>query len=533
MLPSSLSSALGALFVLLAAANVWSMLHATGRSTDPTTRGRLIVLHRISGYVFVALFFAMSYFMALRIKGLQDELPPRQVLHFVLALLLVPILFVKILIARYNRHYSAALLPLGLTIFVLSFALVAINLPHWLTNAAPSDGNIAWSTGVLIVTLVAVGSLLLRRPGSTVRAPQAGEIAPKTVERMAEYTQPPVSRSSRPPKLLRLAYIETQTHDTRTLRFLIREEDRFAARPGQFLKFRWDIDGRRVERCYSLCSSPTQTAYLEITPKRVAEGYVSKFLNDRAAVGLQVEAEGPFGRFTFDERQHKRVVLIAGGSGITPMLSILRYIDDCCVETPVTLIYCVRTRFDIFFETELERLKARLENFHAFQLLSRPDADWRGLSGRISREFVAAHVERLSSTTFFVCGPHPFMERVGEILASLGVESEHIKVESFDTKHVPSAALEFENEDGATIEFARSGKLAVSLSGKNLLEVAELNGIAIPSGCRAGQCGACVTRLLDGEVEMSCEDALDPSQKSQGYVLLCVGRAKGNIRLDA
>jgi ferredoxin-NADP reductase len=514
MLPSSLSSALGALFVLLAAANVWSMVHATGRSTDPTTRGRLILLHRISGYVFVALFFAMSYFMALRIRGLQDELPPRLVLHFVLALLLVPILFVKILIARYYRHYSAALLPLGLTIFVLSFALVAINLfPHWLTNAAPSDGNIAWSTGVLIVVLVAVGSLLLRRPGSTV--------------------QPPVSRSSRAPKLLRLASIETQTHDTRTLRFLIREEDRFAARPGQFLKFRWDIDGRRVERCYSICSSSTQTAYVEITPKRMAEGYVSKFLNDRAAVGLEVEAEGPFGRFTFDERQHERVVLIAGGSGITPMLSILRYIDDCSLKTPVTLIYCVRTRFDIFFATELARLKARLENFRAFQLLSCPDDDWRGLSGRISREFISEHVERLSSTTFFVCGPHPFMDRVREILASLDVESENIKVESFGTKHVPSAALEFESEDRGTIEFARSGRLVVSSSGKNLLEIAELNGIAIPSGCRAGHCGTCITRLLDGEVEMSCEDALDPSQKSRGYVLPCVGRAKGSIRLDA
>jgi len=441
---------------------------------------------------------------------------------------------VKILIARYYRQYSAALLPLGLTIFVLSFALVAINLlPHWLTNAAPSDGDIAWSTGVLIVILVAVGSLLLRRPGSTVRPPQAGEIAPQTVERMAEHAQTPVGRASRLPKLLRLASIETQTHDTRTLRFRVREEDRFAARPGQFLKFRWDIDGRRVERCYSICSSPTQTAYVEITPKRVAEGYVSKFLNDRAAVGLEVEAEGPFGRFTFDERQHERVVLIAGGSGITPMLSILRYIDDCCLKTPVTLIYCVRTRFDIFFETELERLKARLENFHAVQLLSRPDEDWRGLSGRISREFVATHVEQLGSTTFFVCGPDPFMDRVREILASLGVESEHIKVESFGTKHVPSAALEFESADRATIEFARSGRLAVSSSGKNLLEMAELNGIAIPSGCRAGQCGTCMTRLLDGEVEMSCEDALDPSQKSRGYVLLCVGRAKGNIRLDA
>jgi ferredoxin-NADP reductase len=512
------AAVLGVVFVLLAIANVSSILNATGRSRDETSRERLIRIHRIGGYAFVGLFCAMTYFMALRLEGLSDELPPRLVIHLVLTLAIAPLLFVKILIVRYYRRYAAALLPIGLSIFVGSFILVMINLlPHWLGNAAPSETDIARSIGVVVVIVAAVGYLLARR------AAAGGTIVD---------VRPPVRAGARR-RVLRLAHVEAQTPDSRTLRFVVRDEDRFTARPGQFLKLRFDIDGTRAERCYSISSSPTQTAYVEITPKRVADGLVSGFLNDRAGVGLVVEAEGPFGRFTFDERKHERVVLIAGGSGITPILSILRYIDDCSLDTPATLIYCVRTRSDIIFEAELERLKSRLRNFRALHLVSRPDEDWRGPSGRITRDFVSAHVEGLASSTFFVCGPQPFMEAVQKILASLNVDPARIKLENFQPKRMSSTAQDADDEDGSIIEFARSGKRLVSVGGRSLLEIAESNGVAIPSGCRAGQCGACMTRLLDGEVEMSCEDALDSGQKARGDVLLCVGRAKGNVRLDA
>src|SRR5262245_3129151 len=128
MLHASMSESLASLFVVLAGANVWVMLHLSRQSADHASRARLIGAHRIGGYTFVLLFCALFYFMTLRLKGVTDELPPRLTVHIILALLLVPILLVKVLIARYYKQYSSALLPLGVTIFVLSFALVSMNL---------------------------------------------------------------------------------------------------------------------------------------------------------------------------------------------------------------------------------------------------------------------------------------------------------------------------------------------------------------------------------------------------------------------
>jgi len=143
--------------------------------------------------------------------------------------------------------------------------------------------------------------------------------------------------------------IETETHDAKTLRFVLPPNQQIAQRPGQFLTFDWMIDGKPVKRSYTICSSPTQRNFVEITPKRVENGHVSRFLNDRAAVGMTVKARGPYGKFHLDESKHERIVLIAGGSGITPMLAMLRYIDDLCLRVEASLIYCVRTERDIIF----------------------------------------------------------------------------------------------------------------------------------------------------------------------------------------
>ena len=181
----------------------------------------------------------------------------------------------------------------------------------------------------------------------------------------------------------------------------------------------------------SICSSPTQTGYVEITPKRVDNGTVSVFLNEQATIGLTVEAKGPSGQFVFDETKDKKIVLIAAGSGITPMISILRYIDDRCLPTDATLIYSVRSRNDIIFEKEFVNLKLRMNNFRYVVALSRPDAEWKGPNGRLNRVMIEENVKDMASSTFFLCGPKPFMESAREILLSLGVDDSRIKRESF------------------------------------------------------------------------------------------------------
>jgi ferredoxin-NADP reductase len=251
-------------------------------------------------------------------------------------------------------------------------------------------------------------------------------------------------------------------------------------------------------------------------------------------VGLEVEARGPFGQFYFDEGRHQRIVLLAGGSGITPMMSMLRYIDDRCLRTSVTLIYCVRTRRDVVFEPELTRLRRRLREFRLILVLSQPDAGWNGPRGRVSRDLIATHVDDLGSSTIFLCGPPAFMESMQGMLTSLAVRPECINRESFGyTRTIGGAALEAAPPVQGTVAFARSGKVCDVPPGKTLLEVAEMHGVGIPAGCRQGRCGTCITKLLQGDVQMDSEDGLAAGEKAEGYILMCVARPRGHVEVEA
>jgi len=191
------------------------------------------------------------------------------------------------------------------------------------------------------------------------------------------------------------------------------------------------VDGKLVKRSYTISSSPTQRNFVEITPKRVVNGLVSKFLNDLAPIGMVVKARGPYGRFYFDESQHERVVLIAGGSGITPMMAMLRYIDDLCLKVQVTLIYFVRTERDIIFEDQIMAIESRVRSFRHVLVLSQPGAQWNGWRGRLRREILEREVEQPLDSTYFLCGPPAFMELCRSLLKQMTVEPSRVLQESF------------------------------------------------------------------------------------------------------
>jgi len=379
--------------------------------------------------------------------------------------------------------------------------------------------------GFVSLVCLAAAVLAIRRPGSRVPTPAIATIQSKA---------PPVApRPPTGPFILQLIQITQQTSDTKTLRFAVFGERSLDAQAGQFLTFSFLFDGKKETRCYSICSSPARSGYVEITPKRVNNGCVSVFLNDRAAVGMTVEATGPFGEFYLTPAEHKKIVLLAAGSGITPMIAMLRYIDDLCLETDATLLYCVRTRTDIIFRQELEDLRARLKKFQHHVLLSQADAEWTGARGHIDREFIAKSVPDLNGRIFFLCGPPPFMDKTREILTSLDVEPARIRHETFGGAGAAPKAPGLRPESRLTVVFAKSGKTGAVLEGQTLLEAAAEAGVEIPSACRQGQCGTCKTKLLDGDVHMTAENGLDSESKALGYVLTCVGRAVGNVKLDA
>jgi ferredoxin-NADP reductase len=520
----------GIVFVALAAANVVVMLEALRPSRGATARTRLVAVHRAGGYLFVSLLCIMAYSMSQKLAGvgITGHLPRHLVLHIVLVLVLVPLLLVKILIARRYKHSHSSLKALGIMIFVISFVLVAIpTFSELLRSANPGSLGLRLATG-LVVAVCLVQCALVFRNRKQPRAESSG-----VLEIPARLTPLTNHENAKSPMRLRLSQTEQQTHDTKTLRFQILDERRFCAKPGQFLTFQWTIDGQRVRRSYTVSSSPVHDNYVEITPKRIENGCVSVFLNDRAKPGLTVEASGPYGRFYFDETLHKNLVLIAAGSGITPMISMLRYIDDRKMSTPVTLLYCVRTAADIIFQNELGRLGRSLPNFNYEVCLSQPEPAWEGRCGRLSGEFVSQQVIDLDSPTFFLCGPKGFMDNASQILSTLGVKQERILQESFresksSTESRPREALVVKN-----VVFILSQKVCQISAGSTLLDLAEKNGVQIPYGCRQGVCGTCATRVLSGTVRMDVEAGLTPEQKTAGYVLPCVGRPEGTVVLSA
>jgi ferredoxin-NADP reductase len=523
--------AAGVVFVTLAAANVVAMLEASQPSRSTATRKRLIAVHRVGGYSFMILLCIMAYSMSQRLVGvgITGHLPTHLVLHIVLVLVLVPLLFLKILIARRYKQSHSSLKALGIAIFVISFALVSIpTLSELLRSANPGSLGLKLFTGLVVAVCLVQGALVFKK----------GKLSQASIESSIREIPAPASsltnrENAKDPMNLLLAQTEQQTHDTKTLRFQVPKERRFRAKPGQFLTFQWTIDGRRVTRSYTISSSPLHSDYVEITPKRIESGCASLFLNERAKPGLRVEASGPYGQFYFDETLHKSIVLIAAGSGITPMISMLRYIDDFKLSTPVKLLYCVRTSGDIIFQNELARLGSSLPNFNYEVCVSQPDPAWKGHTGRLTGEFVSQHVIDVNLPTFFLCGPSGFMDNARQILLTLGVKQERILQESFgESKHsTESRPREARTVD--TVVFIQSQKVCQVSAGSTLLDLAEKNGVQIPYGCRQGQCGTCATRVLSGTVHMDVEAGLSAEQKSAGYVLPCVSRAEGTVVLSA
>ncbi len=521
----------GVVFVALALTNLMLMLETSSPSQNAKSKNRLIAAHRVIGYLFVIVFCWMVYVMSQRLAGvgITKNLPTYLVLHIVLALSLVPLLLLKIVIARFYKQSYSSLRSLGIAIFIVSFLLVEIpSFSELLRWASPGSAGVKLATALLITACLVQCFLILR----STRIPASAVVKSVLILEHPTPTNTSVKdQSMEGPMTLLLSHIEQQTHDTRTLRFLVPKERSFCFRPGQFLTFQWTVNGRRVPRSYTISSSPIHSNYVEITPKRIENGCISVFLNDQAKPGLTVEASGPYGQFYFDETIHPSIVLLAAGSGITPMISMLRYINDRKLPTSVSLLYFVRTRNDIIFATELEKLSKSIPNFNYGICLSRPDKDWMGHRGHLTQELISQGMTIPEGQTFFLCGPKGFMHNARQILAALGVSHDRIAQESFGENSKspdPSPA-----EALATIVFSQSQKVCQGNSGCTLLELAEKNGVQIPYGCRQGVCGTCATRVLSGTVRMDTEAELNAKQKDAGYVLPCVSHAEGTVVLVA
>jgi ferredoxin-NADP reductase/DMSO/TMAO reductase YedYZ heme-binding membrane subunit len=324
---------------------------------------------------------------------------------------------------------------------------------------------------------------------------------------------------------------------------------------GQYLNLALTIDGKRVNRSYTIASSPTRRDYCEISVKRAAAGHGSRHLHETLREGSVLKVSAPAGKFVFAHDQAARCVLIAGGVGITPMMSTVRSLTDRCWPGQIYLLFSVRALGDVVFREELAYLQARFPNLHVrVTLTNDPDAAWDGARGQISRAMIESFVPDLTRGPILVCGPDPMMTAIRRLLVDqLGIPDEEVLQEAFVSPPAPAgeddapaaaspapavgggpaASGGGETGEVASVRFQRAGKLAELPADLTVLEAAEEAGVTIPFECRSGICGQCKTHLISGTVTMDVQDALTPVDRSKRLILACQARAVGDVVVDA
>ncbi len=305
---------------------------------------------------------------------------------------------------------------------------------------------------------------------------------------------------------------------------------------GQYLTFRRDFDGEELRRSYSICAGKDE-GILQVGIKRVDGGTFSTWVNENIKVGDQMEAMQPMGSFhtATSENDGKSYLAFAGGSGITPILSILKTVLTREPNSEFTLVYANRGVSSIMFREELEDLKnlylGRLTIIH---ILETDSQDIDLFTGRVDVEKCALlfkhWIDIKSVDMAYICGPEPMMLTISKSLKDHGLDDNQIKLELFASGQPGRAKRKAKSVDAAShtgttkatiIMDGSTRSFTMPKDGVTLLEAAIENNIDAPFACRAGVCASCRAKLLEGEVEMVANHALEDYEVEQGYILTC------------
>lgn len=321
------------------------------------------------------------------------------------------------------------------------------------------------------------------------------------------------------------------TPTVKTFVFAPRTPQLFRFRAGQHLIFAFDIDGQEVLRSYTLSSPPSRPNTVSITVRRRPEGMVSEWLHDRLIPGMTVRGVSePLGEFTIADHPADRYLMLAGGSGITPFLSMLREMHDEAANADVVLIHAAHTPADLIHPHELTELSIAIPDVRIVLVPSDvgEDPDWSGHSGRVSAAMLAVITPDLADRVVLTCGPEAFMVDLHHQLALSGCNLTDLHRESFVFPD-PAVALTLQNTPvpdhlgraGFEVEFRQLGRTVHCPPGSTVLQAAVAAGITLPSSCSQGLCGTCKSRLLSGEIDMQHGGGIRPKEIAQGKFLPC------------
>ena len=307
---------------------------------------------------------------------------------------------------------------------------------------------------------------------------------------------------------------------------------------GQFLTLIATINGKETRRAYSLCSSPFTDADLGVAVKRVDKGLMSNWLPDNLKEGQTIKIMEPMGVFTteYATSNKRHLVMFAGGSGITPMISIIKSLLTQEPDSMVSLVYANRDIESIIFKDQLAALETSYQGrLHLIHILDNAPMNWQGYSGLLNHDMLTKLFERMpdwgiDKTTYLMCGPEGMMKNVESLLAGRNIPKEKIFKESFvqgtidkEQKQTTTVSTDEKKSREVTIRYdGQEYKINVAPD-KTILETALDQGIDLPYSCQSGLCTACRGKALSGEVKLDEEEGLSQSERAEGYVLTCVG----------
>ncbi|MBD2594061.1 FHA domain-containing protein [Nostoc spongiaeforme FACHB-130] len=485
--------------------------------------------------------------------------------------------------------------------FLMVISLIASNEPTMIDlNINVNTNVVTASNGQAVQPEIAIAPVAPTPTPEPLPTPALPTKDPQEYMPLATVDHSQIERWMKGDLTVQCIQVIDETHDVKTFRFVADPPMLFTYKPGQFITLDLEINGEQVLRSYSISSTPSRPHTLEITVKRVPapadagpdvpRGLVSNWLHDNVKAGSVLKVNGPTGKFTCFANPSPKLLLISAGSGITPMMSMSRWVYDTASDVDIVFFHCARSPRDIIYRQELDWLAANHPKFNLAISITRrePGQSWMSFTGRLDAAMLKLIAPDYKERTVYVCGPNPFMESVNDLLESIDFPMQNYYEESFGpprkkVKKAPAPApapvevaaapggkglremlgkISTESapvQDGGArvsttpvaatapvspvpasssqtlIVFSKSGKEVACDGEETILDMADQEGVKIRSSCRSGVCGTCKKRKLEGTVKMEGYDpeALEESEIKEGYVLTCVAYPVGKVVIDA